>query len=173
MARSDPDPQEVILNDAQSALNATRVARLIRPERVDDIVDGRPIGGRRRRAGSASREFASRDGRSTVRDRRRHIDMRGMTRLVGLDDEAGDRRRGGRDRVGRAHRWPPSLGSSGGSLQTVGHRQKQTGSDHLSLGGAIAADVHGRGLTQRPIVADIESFTLVDPHGVRSARSTR
>jgi FAD/FMN-containing dehydrogenase len=52
-----------------------------------------------------------------------------------------------------------------GRVNAWGIRQKQTGSDHLSLGGALAANVHGRGLTQRPIVNDVESFTVVDPHG--------
>jgi FAD/FMN-containing dehydrogenase len=46
-----------------------------------------------------------------------------------------------------------------------GIRQKQTGADHLTIGGALAADVHGRGLTQHPISADVESLTLVDSSG--------
>jgi len=44
-------------------------------------------------------------------------------------------------------------------------RQKQTGADRLSIGGALSANVHGRGLTMCPIVADVDSFTLVDAHG--------
>ncbi len=43
--------------------------------------------------------------------------------------------------------------------------QKQTGADRLSLGGAIAANGHGRGLQFRPIVQDIESFSMVDSDG--------
>lgn len=43
--------------------------------------------------------------------------------------------------------------------------QKQTGADRLSLGGALAANVHGRGLSFRPIVQDVEAFTLVDARG--------
>ena len=35
--------------------------------------------------------------------------------------------------------------------------QKQTGADHLTLGGALAANIHGRGLRLRPFVADVES----------------
>ncbi|MEM7236191.1 MAG: D-arabinono-1,4-lactone oxidase, partial [Planctomycetota bacterium] len=41
----------------------------------------------------------------------------------------------------------------------------QTGADRLSLGGAIAANVHGRGLTMKPFVGDVESFVLVDANG--------
>jgi len=32
-------------------------------------------------------------------------------------------------------------------------------------GGALAANVHGRGLTLRPIIGDVESFTLMDADG--------
>lgn len=44
-------------------------------------------------------------------------------------------------------------------------RQKQTGADNLTLGGALSANIHGRGLRMRPIIDDIESFTLVNACG--------
>src|SRR5215210_3479689 len=47
-----------------------------------------------------------------------------------------------------------------------GIRQKQTGADRLTLGGALAANVHGRGLRMPPIVADVVAFTLMGPDGV-------
>jgi FAD/FMN-containing dehydrogenase len=43
-----------------------------------------------------------------------------------------------------------------------GIAQKQTGADRLSIGGAVASNVHGRGLTMRPLIGDIESLVLVD-----------
>ena len=43
--------------------------------------------------------------------------------------------------------------------------QKQTGADRMSIGGALAANGHGRGLTLKPIVQDVESFVLVDSNG--------
>lgn len=43
--------------------------------------------------------------------------------------------------------------------------QKQTGGDRMSIGGALAANVHGRGLRMSPIIADVESFVLVDADG--------
>lgn len=43
--------------------------------------------------------------------------------------------------------------------------QKQTGADRLTVGGALAANAHGRGLTLPPIVADVQEFLLVDAHG--------
>ncbi|MEM1013425.1 MAG: FAD-binding oxidoreductase, partial [Planctomycetota bacterium] len=44
-------------------------------------------------------------------------------------------------------------------------RQKQTGVDDVSLGGSLAANIHGRGLRMRPFVDDIESFTLMNASG--------
>ena len=43
--------------------------------------------------------------------------------------------------------------------------QKQTGADRLSIGGALAANGHGRGLSYAPIVQDVESLEMVDARG--------
>lgn len=43
--------------------------------------------------------------------------------------------------------------------------QKQSGADAFSLGGALSANIHGRGLRMRPFSADVESCTLVDASG--------
>ena len=50
-----------------------------------------------------------------------------------------------------------------------GIRQKQSGADGLSLGGALGSNVHGRGLTMRPIVDDVEWFDLVDADAATSS----
>lgn len=46
-------------------------------------------------------------------------------------------------------------------------RQKQTGADDLTLGGSLAANIHGRGLAMRPMINDVEAFTLIDGSGIR------
>ena len=46
-----------------------------------------------------------------------------------------------------------------------GIAQKQTGADRLTIGGALAANVHGRGLKMKPFIDDVESFVLVDARG--------
>jgi FAD/FMN-containing dehydrogenase len=51
--------------------------------------------------------------------------------------------------------------------------QKQSGADRFSLGGTISANGHGRGLTLAPIVADIESMSIVDPAGEQRTISRR
>ena len=40
--------------------------------------------------------------------------------------------------------------------------QKPTGADELTLGGSLAANVHGRGLMMKPLISDVEEFTLID-----------
>jgi FAD/FMN-containing dehydrogenase len=54
-----------------------------------------------------------------------------------------------------------------------GIRQKQTGADRLSIGGAVSANIHGRGLAMQPFVSDIESLTLIDSSGERRTCSRR
>ena len=46
-----------------------------------------------------------------------------------------------------------------------GIAQKQTGADRLTIGGALAANVHGRGLKMKPFIADVASFVLIDARG--------
>jgi FAD/FMN-containing dehydrogenase len=65
--------------------------------------------------------------------------------------------------------WPGLLAYLHEQQRDDGHAwaiaQKQTGADRLSLGGALSANVHGRGLTMKPIVSDVEAFTLVTAAG--------
>ena len=41
--------------------------------------------------------------------------------------------------------------------------QKQTGGDHLTIGGCVGSNVHGRVLTRKPFINDVESFVLITP----------
>ena len=65
--------------------------------------------------------------------------------------------------------WPALvdhlLESQEGRPRQWGIAQKQTGADRLTIGGALAANVHGRGLTMKPFINDVESFVLVDARG--------
>jgi FAD/FMN-containing dehydrogenase len=152
----------LVLNDAHSALNPTRVARVVRPSTIDDVVAavrGAAVEGRGVSiAGSRHAMGGQQFGTDTV-----HLDMRGMSRIVELDGESGIVQ--AEAGIEWAELIDGLLALQPGERPGWGIRQKQTGSDHLSLGGALAANVHGRGLTQRPIVADVESFTLVGPDG--------
>jgi FAD/FMN-containing dehydrogenase len=43
--------------------------------------------------------------------------------------------------------------------------QKQTGADNFTLGGSLASNIHGRALTEKPIIGNVESFTLLNSDG--------
>lgn len=101
-----------------------------------------------------------------------HLDMRSMNRLLGLDRE----RRLARVQAGMT--WPELLTAleavQAGERPVLTFRQKQTGADDLTLGGAVSSNIHGRGLQWAPMVADVESVTVVCANGevVRASRET-
>ena len=70
--------------------------------------------------------------------------MRGMNRILDFDQERGQ------ITVEAGATWPDLmrgyLSRQAGNTRQWGIRQKQTGADRLTLGGAVAANIHGRGL---------------------------
>ena len=90
------------------------------------------------------------------------VDTRGLAGVLGFDPERGT------IEVEAGIQWPElyayllSDEAGGGGW---GFAQKQTGADRLTVGGAVSANVHGRALAMRPIVADVESLVLVDASG--------
>lgn len=149
------------VNDVHSRLNATRVRSVARPGSTAEVralvrgaaAEGRPVsvaGGRHAMGGQA---FLSDEVL---------IDGRGLDRVIALDPERRTLRAGaGADwrAIVAATRSlsPPDL--------PLGIVQKQTGADDLTLGGSVAANAHGRGLSLPPLAADVESLELVDPDG--------
>ena len=85
------------------------------------------------------------------------LDTRRLDRVLELDAERG------LITVEAGVQWPALLEYLRPSPWAIA--QKQTGADRLTIGGAIAANAHGRGLTMPPLVADVESLTLVDAAG--------
>ncbi len=160
------DAAGVVLNDAQSALNATTVREVVRPESVDDVVAAVRRAGTEGAAVSVSGSRHSMGGQQ-FGSGNIHLDMRSLNGIRSLDAVSGivDAEAG--------IEWSELIdgmlqlqaGHVGDGTPAWGIRQKQTGSDHLTLGGALASNIHGRGLRQRPIIEDVESFTLVDPSG--------
>ena len=159
----------VVLNDAQSALNATTVREVVRPASVDDVVaairraaaDGVAVSVSGSRHSMGGQQFGS----GNV-----HLDMRSLNGIRSLDTV------GGIVDAEAGIEWSELIdgmlqlqardgGTGDAGTPAWGIRQKQTGSDHLTLGGALASNIHGRGLRQRPIIEDVEGFTLVDPSG--------
>jgi FAD/FMN-containing dehydrogenase len=97
-------------------------------------------------------------GRDTVL-----LDTRPLDQVLALDRERG------LVEVGAGIQWPALIGWLGEAQRGVARpwaiRQKQTGADRLCLGGALSANVHGRGLAFPPFVDDVEAFVLVGPDG--------
>ena len=122
---------------------------------------------RRSRRGTLGehRRRAPLDGRPAVRRPTMLDDIRGMNRVLAFDRERG------LVEVEAGIQWPELLAlpaatrRNGREPEQWGIVQKQTGADRLSLGGALASNVHGRGLTLKPLVDDVESFVLVGADG--------
>jgi FAD/FMN-containing dehydrogenase len=158
----------VLVNDIHSQLNPTRVERVVAIESEATLraalaaarAQGKPVcvaGGRHAMGGQ---QFA---GDAVL------LDMRAMRRIVGLDAEQG---------VVEAEagiQWPELIerliAMQQGKPAAWGIIQKQTGADRLTLGGALGANIHGRGLALKPIIGDVESFTLMHADGTLSTCS--
>lgn len=99
------------------------------------------------------------------------VDMRRLNRVHRLEADRGV------VEVDAGLQWPALISAlteaQRGWPRQWSIRQKQTGADRLTLGGALAANIHGRGLTLAPLVGDVEAFTLVDAtgHRVRCSRN--
>ncbi len=155
-----------IVNDVHSELNATTVGPIVQPTTHAELCE--------------IVRSAARDGRSISICGSRHamggqqfltgetlVDMRLLNRIIALDSDRG------LVTAEAGIEWPALVA---GYLEMQRQRdssreprwgiaQKQTGADSLTLGGALSANAHGRGLTMPPIVNDVESFTLVNATG--------
>ena len=87
------------------------------------------------------------------------VDTRGLDRTLELDEDRG------LATVEAGIQWPKLVRDLHALSPTWSFKQKQTGGDRLSIGGAMASNIHSRGLAFRPFVDDIESFDLVCPDG--------
>ena len=156
------DLDGVELNDVHSKLNATRVARVVSVDSLEalrnSILEARNTGQALSIAGGRHAMGGQQFGAGTL-----HVDTRAMRRILAFDQERGLLE------VEAGIQWPQlieeSLRLQAGRARLWGIAQKQTGADRLSLGGALATNIHGRGLSLQPFAQDVESFTLVDASG--------
>ncbi len=160
-----------IINDVHSQLNETRVAKVVSPRSIQEIravlADVRFIGGRIAIAGGRH----AMGGQQFLKDAT-VVDTRRMAQVTGFDFQKG------LVEVQAGALWSqliPNLRRlQGGFSKRWGIIQKQTGADHMTIGGALAANGHGRGLKLKPIVQDVEAFMMVDSNGdvVECSRET-
>lgn len=153
----------VELNDVHSRLNPTRVLGVLRPRSIAELV--RIVRGAVEEGGSLS-VGGSRHamGGQQFRSGTHHLDTTGLASVLELDRERG------LVTVEAGITWPALIDElerlqAGQTGRRWSIRQKQTGADRLTMGGALAANVHGRGLHMKPIIDDVERFTLVTAKG--------
>jgi FAD/FMN-containing dehydrogenase len=150
------------VNDIHSGLNRTRVSKIVAPKSAAEIQEiirqaraqrtAISIAGGRHAMGS--QQF----GTDTIL-----VDMTGLNGLTAFDDERH------LIEVSGGAFWPAIMDEylrrQSGQVRQWGIAQKQTGADKISIAGTLAANAHGRGLTMKPFVSNIEAFTLINADG--------
>jgi FAD/FMN-containing dehydrogenase len=161
--------KEIWVNDVHSQLNRTRVRQLLRPRTRDELAEivrsasrkGLPISVSGCRHSMGGQQFAV-DGIC--------IDTRELDGLISFDRERGLLE------AEAGIQWPKLirayLDTQAGEKKQWGIAQKQTGADTFTLGGSLSSNVHGRGLRMKPLISNLESFTLIDADG-KSIRCSR
>jgi len=150
------------VNDTHSALNRTPVSRVLEPRSADEVAAavataaarGQPLAVCGARHAMGGQQFLT---NGTLLDTRRLNHVRWFDRNEALIE------------LGAGTTWPDVirgyLALQRGPGPAFGIRQKQTGADRLTLGGAVSANMHGRTLAARPFVADIEGLEVVTATG--------
>ena len=161
--------REIWVNDVHSQLNRTRVRELLRPRTRDELAEivrsasrkGLPISVSGCRHSMGGQQFAT----DSI-----CIDTRALDRVISFDQERG------LIETEAGIQWPKLirtyLDARRDSANQWGIAQKQTGADTFTLGGSLSSNVHGRGLAMKPLISNIESFTLVNADG-KSVRCSR
>lgn len=152
----------VLVNDLHSELNATEVREIIPVDSLAAIREaiarsralGVPISVAGGRYAMGGQQFCT----GGVL-----LDTRKLDRVLNFDTESGW------IEVEAGIQWPALIEYletvQAGQPRPWAITQKQTGADRISLGGTLSANAHGRGLSMRPFVADVESFVLVQASG--------
>lgn len=158
-----------VVNDVHSGLNRTRVRSIRRPDSIEAlraVVEGARAAGR---AVSVAGGQHAMGGQQFARGEVL-VDTSRLDRVLRFDPSRGE------IVVEAGIQWPALVSHlvevQRGRARQFGIIQKQTGADRLSVGGALAANIHGRGLALKPIINDVESFDLVDAAG-RVVRCSR
>jgi FAD/FMN-containing dehydrogenase len=156
-----PAGTENLVNDIHSQLNRTRVSAVYAPNTVEDLRAILQTAKGQQVPVSISGRRHSMGGQQFLSDHML-IDMTSMNRVLHFDKERGI------VTVEAGITWPELLEYLKKNQEGDGRWgivQKQTGADKLSLGGALASNVHGRGLKFKPIIDQVESFTLLNHTG--------
>jgi FAD/FMN-containing dehydrogenase len=148
-----------LVNDIHSKLNPVLVNRIVpvdSAEAIQNIVREARQGGKTISISGGRHAMGGQQfGTDTVL-----IDTTKLNRVLDFDTKEGILE------VEAGIKWPELIEylhkAREGRLTKWGITQKQTGADRLSIGGAIGANIHGRGLCFKPIIQDVESLVLID-----------
>lgn len=152
----------ITVNDIHSQLNSALVQQIATPGSLDEC---RSIIRDTQQSGKAISVSGGRHsmGGQQFADGSILIDTRSLNRVLSFDRE-----RGLID-VEAGIEWPELIQylhqeQAGQEFQWA-IVQKQTGADRFTLGGSLASNVHSRALKEKPIISNVESFTLLDADG--------
>src|SRR3989442_11941033 len=160
---------EIWVNDVHSQLNLTRVRELRRPRTSDELAEivhsasrkGLPISISGCRHSMGGQQFAA----DSI-----CVDTRSLDRVISFNQERG------LIEAEAGIQWPQLirtyLEAQQENAKQWGIAQKQTGADTFTLGGSLSSNVHGRGLAMKPLISNLESFTLINADG-KSIRCSR
>ncbi|MCI0527385.1 MAG: FAD-binding oxidoreductase, partial [Nitrospira sp.] len=164
------EPGRIVVNDLHSQLNPTHVDQLISLESFSHLQKVLQLARTERKeisiAGGRHAMGGQQFGTDTIL-----LDMTKMDQVILFDPQRGE------IEVEAGIQWPELtdylLQVQQGQHRQWGIIQKQTGADRLSIGGALSANVHGRGLRFKPFIGDVESFMLIDADGIPRKCSRR
>src|SRR5437868_10149710 len=161
--------REIWVNDVHSQLNRIRVRELLTPRTRDELAEIARSASRKGLPISVSGCRHSMGGQQFATDRL-CIDTRSLDRVISFDQERG------LVQAEMGIQWPKLirtyLDAQRDNANQWGIAQKQTGADTFTLGGSLSSNVHGRGLAMKPLISNIESFTLINADG-KSIRCSR
>src|SRR4030095_6340549 len=161
--------KDIWVHDSHSQLNRTRVRELLRPRTRDELAEiirsasrkSLPISVSGCRHSMGGQQFAT---KSIC------IDTRELDRVIVFDRERG------LVEAEAGIQWPKLirayLDAEAGDTKEWGIAQKQTGADTFTLGASLSSNGHGRGLRMKPLISNVESFTMITADG-KSIRCSR
>ncbi|HEX4602487.1 MAG TPA: FAD-binding protein [Candidatus Angelobacter sp.] len=157
-----PPLSGIRVNDVHSQLNSALVQQVLTPTSLDECR------GIIRNARQAGKSIAVAGGRHSMggqqfADGSVLVDTRRLNRVLGFDRERGLLE------VEAGIQWPELIQylhqEQAGQESQWAIVQKQTGADKFTLGGSLASNVHGRALKEKPLIGNVDSFTLLDAEG--------
>jgi FAD/FMN-containing dehydrogenase len=156
-------PESTEVNDVHSQLNPTRVSKILQPRSPEEVRQIIRTAQNTRTAVSICGGRHAMGGQEFGTDTTL-VDVRKLNRILNLNRETGI------IEIEAGIEWPQLidgyLALQGAGQRSWGIAQKQTGADRLTLSGTMAANAHGRGLTMKPFISNVESFALIDAAGV-------